>query len=106
MDPEHRPSSRGYYLYRVEIVKYPEGAWIFEDVDGEEYSWINEDWQPEGWDPDEEWVARYGSKFFWPSTKREYRSKSSARERAKLIEFFGATAVVVRSSLITWPEPA
>lgn len=105
IDPEYQPAARGYYLYRVEIVKYPEGAWTFQEVDGEEYSWINEDWQPEGWAPDEGWAAQYGERFFWPSTKYEYRSQSSAKSRARLIESFGATAVVVRSSLITWDEP-
>lgn len=62
--------------------------------------------EPEGWNPDEEWVAQYGREFFWPSTKREYRSEKAAKSRAKLIEHFGATAKVVRSSLITWPEPS
>lgn len=105
IDPEYQPPTCGYYLYRVVITKYPAGAWISEIVDGEEHSRINEDWAPDGWDPGEDWLARFGSsRFFWPSTKREYKSQSAARSRARLIESYGATAVVERSSLIAWPE--
>ncbi|MCT7365622.1 hypothetical protein A7G45_22415 [Mycolicibacterium llatzerense] len=95
--------SGGYYLYRVVITKYPDGALFYYDDDGETFGDVDPDWEPEGWDPDEEWVAQYGRNFFWPSTKREYRSEKSAKSRAKLIEHFGATAEVIRSSLITWP---
>ena len=106
IDPEHQPPRGGYHLYRVEITRLPEGALIFYTDDGEEFGDIDPDWEPEFWNPDEEYVSRFGSrKFFWPSTKYEYRSQSSARSRARLIESFGATTEIVRSSLITWPEP-
>lgn len=104
IDPDHAERTGGYYLYRIRFTSYPEGAWITEVIDGEEYSWINESWTPPGWDPGPEWVERYGNGFFWPSVKREYKSLSSAKSRVKLIESFGATAVVERSSRITWPE--
>ena len=106
IDPEYHPHTGGYYLYRVVITKFPEGALFFYTHDGEEFGDIDPDWEPVDWNPDEEYVSRFGSrKFFWPSTKYEYRSQSSARSRARLIESFGATTEIVRSSLITWPEP-
>lgn len=106
IDPEYQPSDAGYYLYRVVITKFPEGALIFYSDGGEQFGDINPDWEPENWNPDEEYKSRFGSrKFFWPSTKYEYKSKKSALSRVRLIEHYGATAVVVRSSLITWDQP-
>lgn len=104
MDTERPSRSSGYYLYRVEIRKYPEGALEFYTDGDESFGYPDPEWTPEGWTPDDEWVSRFGStRFFWPSTKREYKSKSSAKARARLIEFYGAKAEVVQSSLITWP---
>lgn len=106
IDPEYQPVSGGYYLYRVVITRFPEGALFFYTDDGEEFGDIDPEWEPENWNPDEEYISRFGSrKFFWPSTKYEYKSKKSALSRARLIKHYGATAVVVRSSLITWDEP-
>jgi hypothetical protein len=95
------------YLYRVQIVAYPEGAlrptYFDPDLMVEDPSW-----KPEGWAPDEEWIERFGKhtgdQFFWPSTDREYRSRSSAMKRKRLIESYGAKAIVQRSSRIVWPE--
>lgn len=107
IDPDTNPLEGigGYYLYRVVITKYPEGALQYFDDGGEEFGYPDPEWRPDGWEPDEEWLDRFGDKFFWPSTKHEYKSQSSARARAKLIESYGATAIVQRSSLITWPAP-
>jgi hypothetical protein len=104
-DTQLQDRSRGYYLYRVVITKFPPGSWV-EEADEYGGSYLNPEWVPEGWRPDEEYASRFGSQFFWPSTKHEYKSKSSAKARAKLIESYGATAEVVQSSLITWPAEA
>lgn len=93
------------HLYRVQIVAYPKGALITDEMDPE---WADPDpsWQPEGWDPSEAWIeicGRGSRDFFWPSTYREYRSRSSAVRRKKLIESFGATCIVQRSARIEWP---
>ncbi|MDJ0454374.1 hypothetical protein [Gordonia amicalis] len=106
LDPEWKPSTGGYYLYRVVITKYPEGALgFYTDDSGETFGYVDTGWEPEGWNPDEEYVSQFGGRqFHWPSTKREYKSLSSARARAKLIESYGATAVVERSTRIEWPE--
>ena len=103
------------YLYRVRITSYPEGAFL-PDEDcatcvvcslAEQCRVLNRDWAPEGWAPDEEWVERFGKDtgdaFFWPKTDREYRSRSTATRLRKLLESYGATAIVQRSTPITWP---
>ncbi|MEV0247904.1 hypothetical protein AB0H76_15030 [Nocardia sp. NPDC050712] len=104
------------YLYRVRITAYPKGAFRpdakcvktctvcpVEDI----CHLINRDWKPEGWAPAPEWVERYGKDtgdaFFWPSTEREYRARSSARRLKRLIESYGATAIIQRSAPIVWP---
>jgi hypothetical protein len=95
-----------HYLYRVRIAKYPEGA-LRPTSYCPDLMEINPDWEPEGWDPHPRWVALYGrdtgSSFFWPSTEREWRSRASARRLQRLLESYGATAVIQRSSEIVWP---
>lgn len=105
-DPAYNPLEDigGYHLYKVVITKYPEGALYFYDVGDDTYGEPDRDWRPDGWEPDEEYRERFGDRFYWPSTKFEYKSKSAARSRARLIESYGATAKVIQSSLITWPE--
>lgn len=94
------------FLYRVQIVEYPEGA-LIADEKHPYYGEPDPDWQPAGWDPEEYWIDTYGrgsSRFFWPSTYKEWRSRSSAVKRKELIESFGAKAIVQRSARIVWPE--
>ena len=101
-DPEHSARTSGYYLYKVVITEYPDGSWWEDGV----HRGLDPDWAPEGWEADADWIDRFNTtRFFWPSTKREYRSKSSAQARAKLIESYGAKTRIDRSSLITWPLP-
>ncbi|MGW5518466.1 hypothetical protein [Nocardia africana] len=89
------------YLYRVQIVAYPEGSWN----DDEYGSYKNPEWEPEGWDPDDEYIDRFGSsQFFWPKTNRDWKSRSSALKRKRLVESYGATAIIQRSSEIVWPS--
>lgn len=96
----------GDYLYRVRITSYPEGAW--EPIgDPEADMWIpTPGWRPPGWRPQGEYVRLHGTdEFVWPTTTHVWASHTTAKKRADLIESFGATAVVERSSRITWPEP-
>lgn len=91
------------YLYRVVIVEMPEGA-LTSDRVYPDMLVINPDWAPKGWDPDELWIGRFGTDdFFWPSTAREYKSRSGAMARKRLIESYGAKCIVQRSSRIEWP---
>ncbi len=98
------------YLWRVRVTGYPDGAFqpitavdaehpedaIWEPVPG---------WQPPGWRPQGAYTEIMGTEeFVWPVTNKVYRSRSTAKKRADLLESFGATAVVERSSRIVWPE--
>lgn len=97
----------GGYLYRVQIVSYPEGALKRSEYDPDSF-YEDPDWKPAGWAPDEEWVERFGrgtgTQFFWPSTHKEWKSRSSAMRRKKLIESYGAKCIVQRSAQIAWPS--
>jgi hypothetical protein len=62
-------------------------------------------WRPPGWRPVGEYTRILGTEeFVWPVTNKVYGSQTTAKKRAALLESFGATAVVERSSRITWPE--
>lgn len=94
-------------LYRVRIIEYPEDALKRDEFDPD-YSYPDPDWKPEGWAPDAEWIERFGrdtgDQFFWPSTRKEWKSRGPAVARKALIEFYGAKAIVQRSAEIVWPE--
>jgi len=91
-------------LYKVEITRYPFAA--TDTFDGI-YEELRTDWQPDGWltDPDQRawWIERHGdTRFFWPSTKRLYQSRSGAENRAALIRSYGAEVEVIESDEIVW----
>ena len=94
----------GDYLYRVTVTSYPEGAFtcLNEDAD----IWIpTPGWQPNGWRPVGNYTEIMGtSEFIWPVTSHVYGARSTAEKRRKLLESYGATTVVERSSRITWPD--
>lgn len=94
------------YLYRVQIVSFPEGA-MKPSRQNPNFSYPDPTWEPAGWDPDEEWVERFGRdtgrQFFWPKTDRVYQSRSSAAKLRQLVESYGAKAIIQRSSRILWP---
>lgn len=100
----------GDYLYRVRVTRYPVGA--FELVTTvnpdhpEDGVWMAvPGWQPPGWRPVGNYTQIMGtSEFIWPVTNKTYGSRSTAQKRAKLLESYGATVVVERSSRITWPD--
>lgn len=96
------------FLYRVRITEFPDGAAEFRrtgDADGESYWVIVADWSPPGWKPEGNYVEMLGTtRFIWPSTKNIYRSRSTAKKRTQLLESFGATVAIERSSKITWPD--
>lgn len=93
------------YLWRVQIVGMPDDALLsYTTSDGETEFYINDEWSPDGWEPDAEYVERMGThRFVWPTTNKTWKSRSSAVERARLLESFGATVVVQRSGPVVWP---
>ncbi|MCT7369411.1 hypothetical protein [Mycolicibacterium llatzerense] len=95
----------GDYLYRVTVTAYPSGA--FECVNEEADIWIpTPGWQPPGWRPVGNYTQIMGtSEFIWPVTTHVYGSRSTAEKRRKLLQSYGATAVVEQSSRIVWPTP-
>lgn len=95
----------GDYLYRVRVISYPDGS--FEPIDPEGEVWEPvPGWRPPGWRPAGNYTEIMGTdEFVWPVTNKVYASRSSAQKRARLLESYGATAVVERSSRITWPDP-
>lgn len=97
----------GDYLYRVRVTSYPEGAFkpVFPD-DPDCDDWIPvPGWHPPGWRPVGNYTEIMGThEFVWPVTNKVYATFNTAKKRADLLESYGATAVVERSSRITWPD--
>lgn len=94
----------GGFLYRVQIVEYPEGALKRSEYDPD-YSYPDPDWQPEDWKASHQYTEMLGTdRFIWPTTYKEWKSRSSAMRRKQLIESFGAKAIIQRSAEIVWPE--
>lgn len=97
--------SRYTYLYRARVLKYPEGSHAPHEFLGEDWPKPVPDWKPPGWEPTAEYVERFGTHdFIWPTVGRQFKSRAAVKRRVELLESFGATAVVERSSRITWPE--
>ena len=94
----------GEYLYRVRVIRYPDGA--FECIDTSADIWEPvPGWRPPGWRPVGNYTQIMGTdEFVWPVTNKVYASPTTARKRVALLESYGATAVVERSSRIVWPD--
>lgn len=98
-------SAKPFYLYRARVVAYPDGSHRGHTWLGEEWPVPNENWAPPGWEPSSEYIDRFGTTLFiWPKSGHEYKSRSGAKKRAALLESYGATVVIERSTRITWPE--
>lgn len=94
----------GDYLYRVRVIRYPDGAFETVDPDGEVWMPVP-GWRPPGWRPVGNYTQIMGTdEFVWPVTNKVYASHSAAKKRADLLESCGATVVVERSSRISWPD--
>jgi len=98
----------GEYLYRVRVIKYPDGAFQPvnpNDPDCDEWE-PTPGWQPPGWRPEGRYTEMMGThEFVWPVTNQVYASRSTAKKRADLLTRYGANAVIERSTPIEWPEP-
>ncbi|SKI83571.1 gp49 [Mycobacteroides abscessus subsp. massiliense] len=95
----------GDYLYRVRVVSYPSGSHQQVVYGGEIHTEPVPGWRPPGWRPVGRYVEMLNTdEFVWPVTHHTYGSRSTAKKRADLLESYGATVVIERSSRITWPE--
>lgn len=89
------------YVWQLDV-EYPEAAYY-------ENKWmgrtLNPDWSPPNWEPDDEYVSRFGTEdFVWPAVRRFYLSRSSAVNRANLLEFYGARVRLMRSQPLAFEE--
>lgn len=93
------------YVWKLDV-EYPADSLYPDDVEPE---WLagrrRYDWEPEGWEADEEYIHRYGTdEFFWPKVERVYRTRDTAVRRAQLLEKYGATVHLLRSKPLEWEE--
>ena len=91
------------YLYRAQIIGYPE----FEEYEAFDYRYepFETTWEkPVGWEPDEDYIHCFKSnKYFEPDTSKFYKSRSSAKARVDLLNSMGYRAIVQRSAPVEWP---
>lgn len=90
-------------LYRTHIVSYPEfEEYLAFDDRNEPHT---ESWRrPVGWEASADYIEHYGTnKFFEPRTERWYKSRSSAADRAALLNSMGYVALVQQSAPVLWP---
>ncbi|BBX25398.1 hypothetical protein A5792_19865 [Mycolicibacterium peregrinum] len=96
------------HLYRVRVIAFPEGSTKTVNYPGDEepdHRVPVPGWTPPGWKPEGDYIRLVGTaQFVWPSTRQVYRSRSTAKRRAELLESLGATVVIERSNKIVWPE--
>jgi hypothetical protein len=93
------------YLYRARVVAYPEGSHTTQHMWGEDWQVPVAGWKPPGWVATDEYIDRLGTdQFVWPTVGRQFKKRATVKRRVELLESLGATAVVERSSRITWPE--
>jgi hypothetical protein len=62
-------------------------------------------WEPKDWHPTDEYLHQFKTdEFIWPSVQRFYASRSSAVNRANLLESYGAKVRLLRSAPLTFEE--
>lgn len=95
----------GDYLYRVRVESYPQGSHHEVDYGGELWTEPVPGWRPPGWRPRGNYTQMLGTEeFVWPVTNQVYASRTTAKKRADLLESFGATVTIERSTRIEWPS--
>lgn len=76
------------FVWKLEV-EYPEGP----------------NYAPPNWEPDDEYIDRFGTdQFWWPTVRRCYLSRSAAVNRANLLESYGARVRLFRSQPLTFEE--
>ena len=89
------------YVWKLDV-EYPADSYYEHEYLGEV---LNPNWSPSNWDPDDEYVSRFGTEqFIWPSVRRYYLSRSCAVDRANLLEFYGAKVRLLRSQPLAFEE--
>ena len=100
------------WRHENEVPEWEAGFEVAEETrkDGIWYGFEDPTWEPEGWDEyvvandlvDRRETERQGHTvymtFRWPSTERNYKSRSSAKDRVNLIEMWGGTAELMETT--------
>ena len=92
------------YVWKLDV-EYPAEA--FHPDDAPEYlaGQLRGDWAPANWHPDDEYLARFKTDLFvWPVVKRYYVHRSTAVDRANLLEGYGAKVRLLRSAPMEFEE--
>lgn len=98
---------RPFKLYKILITEVPEDCdslrWVWDDKFQAHVR--SRDWKPAGWT---EYVRERildGAKwsedqhFFWPSQDKTYRSRSTAAEKAAIVERWGGKAIILEADV-------
>lgn len=89
------------YVWRLDV-KYPEEAYCEHKYMGRI---LNPRWSPANWAPDSDYISHFGTEqFVWPVVRRFYLSRTSAVNRANLLEFYGARVRLMRSQPLDFSE--
>lgn len=89
------------HIWRLDVT-YPESAYREHEWRGRE---LDPNWEPRNWEPDDDYVRLFKTEqFVWPAVRKYYLSRSSAVDRANLLEFYGARVRLLRSLPIEFEE--
>ena len=108
MGEGERAKGRRTYVYRLLVAHPPEafkgGVPAFYSDGSPMLDW---NWEPPGWDEDaaNELGPDY-DRLRWPVSRRRFLSHTSAKQRAALLEKYGAKVTIERSEPVTWPAIA
>ena len=82
-------------VYSIQITDYPREQFQPSPFPGTDLCDWRDDFEPEGWR--EHCIDLWGEHrpFFWPSQKKMYRSRSSARDKQAIVEHWGGKAVIL-----------
>lgn len=90
------------YVWQLKVT-YPEEAYYDHPYMGR---MLDPAWEPLNWSPPEDgYVERFGTEqFIWPAVRKYYLSRSSAVDRANLLEYYGARVQLMRSQALEFEE--
>jgi hypothetical protein len=89
------------YVWQLEV-EYPTEAYYEHPYFGRI---LDPKWSPPGWEASDEYSSRFQTEqFFWPTVRRFYLSRTSAVNRANLLESYGARVRLMRSQPLEFVE--
>lgn len=73
-------------VYTVNITDYPDESYL-------------PGWEPDGWTNRLDELGWTNTEFRWPNTNKVYRSRSSAVKLKRLVESYGARAIILTGTI-------